>query len=182
MLVGFLALLWPWSRAVPLYNLALAPATRLAMLPFDSQVQVYAKGDAVEVKRLVDHIKDASGQRYPVGFTLETMRVTVDLPFLLMLFLATPGLAWRRKAHLLGVGLALLFPTHVASSWLNAMAASFQAHNLTVDLATATIVPLGPNPWYDLIPHFQYLGAVFALLIWAGVVNFFADERSPHVQ
>lgn len=179
--MGFLALLWPWSKAVPLYNHLLAPATRLVMLPIDHEVEIQADGDQVKMVRRVDNIKDAAGERYPFGLALETLRVTVDLPFLVVLFLATPGLAWRRKLVLLGVGLALLFPTHVASSWLNAMAASFQNGNLTVDAAAGRIVPLGPNPWYDLIPHFQYLGAVFALLIWAGLVNFAADERSPHV-
>jgi len=178
--VGFLALLWPWSKAVPLYNHLLAPATRLVMLPIDHEVEIYPDGDTVKMVRRVDNIKDPSGERYPYGLSLETLRVTVDLPFLLVLFLATPGLPWRRKGVLLGVGLALLFPTHVASCWLNAMAASFQNGNLTVELETAKIVWKGPNPWYDLIPHFQYLGAVFALLIWAGIVNFFAAERRPH--
>lgn len=181
MLVGFLALLWPWSRAVPLYNHLLAPATRLVMLPFDHQVEVYAEGDAVKMVRRIDNIKNPSGERYPFGLSLDTMRVTVDLPFLVILFLATPGLAWRRKAVLLAAGLALLFPVHVTSCWLNAMAASFQNGNLTVDLATGKIGPLGPNPWYDLIPHFQYLGAVVALVLWAGLVNHAAEtcERKP---
>jgi len=181
-LVGFLALLWPWGRVVPLYNHLLAPATRLVMLPFDHQVEIYAEADTVKMVRRIDNIKNPSGEHYPYGLSLETMRVTVDLPFLVVLFLATPGLAWRRKALLLGVGLGCLFPTHVASCWLNAMAASFQNGNLTVDLATGKIGSIGPNPWYALIPHFQYLGAVFALVIWAGVVNFFAEKRGPHVQ
>ncbi len=162
---------------MPLYNHLLAPATRLVMLPFDHEVEVFADGDQVKVSRRVANIRFTNGTYHATGLGLTTFRVTIDLPFLVILFLATPGLAWRRKAVLLGVGLALLFPLHVSSCWLNAMAASFQSGNLTVDLATGQIGPLGPNPWYDLIPHFQYLGAVVALVIWAGLVNHAADEN-----
>lgn len=147
------------------------------MLPFDREVDVYADGATVKVVRPIDKIRNPQGERYPYGLSLDTMRVTAEAPFLTLLFLLTPGLPWRRRLGLLGAGFGLLMLTHVGACWLNAMAASYQNGNLTVNLQTAQIEPLGPNPWHEAITHLQYVGPVLALAIWVTLVSWFAEPR-----
>jgi hypothetical protein len=178
-LVAYLALLWPWGQAVPLYNRLLVPVTRALMLPFDPQVQVAAEGTVVRCTREVDSIRDPQGRHYPTGLGLDTRRVTMEWPFLLALFAFTPALPWRRRLALTAAGLGALLLLHAGACWVNAMAVSFQNTNLTVDLATAKIVAKGPNPWHDALTHFQYTGAVLALLVWATLAGFFAGEPAP---
>jgi len=174
-----LALGGPWRRAVPLYNHLLAPAARLIMLPIDPQVRVEAQGPALVCMREVDSIRDPLGRHCPTSHPLDTYRVTLEWPLLLVLFLFTPGLGWRRRLGLLAAGLGTLFVVHAGAAWVNAMVVHFQNTNLTVDLATARIVPKGPNPWYDSLTHFQYVGPVLALMIWATLAGFFAGEPAP---
>ena len=161
-----------------MYNHLLAPATRVLMLPFDAEVEIYAEGEKIKFVRRIDKIRDPSGERFPFGLALTTMRVTAEWPFLLLLFLFTPGLAWRRRGVLLAKGLSLLFASHLGVTWMNAMAASYANGNMTVNMQTAQIHAMGPNPWQDAMTHFQYTGPVLALMIWVALVAFrpHADE------
>ncbi len=170
-------MLWPWSKAIVVYNHLLAPATHLVMLPFDAEVEIYAEGDKLKFVREVDNIRSPEGEHFPFGLALSTMRVTAEWPFLFLLFLFTPGLAWRRRGRLLAEGMGLLFGTHLIVTWMNAMAASYANGNMTVNMKTAEIHAIGPNPWQEALTHFQYTGPVLALMIWVAMVAFRSEDH-----
>lgn len=172
-------MLWPWKLALPVYNHVLAPVTRLVMLPFDSKVEVYADGASIKFVREIENIRDPQGRPYPHGLSLDSLRITVELPFLLLLFLLCPGLGWRKRLALAGVGWGVLFLSHVGIAWINAMAVSFQNGNLFVDLKTGMIKPKAPNPWHATVTHFQYTGPVLALLIWAAILEVDGQRVAP---
>jgi hypothetical protein len=151
------------------------------MLPFDAEVEVYAESDKLKFVRRVDNIRSPEGEHFPFGLALTTMRVTAEWPFLFLLFLFTPGLLWRRRAVLLGKGMALLFASHLAVTWMNAMAASYGNGNMTVNMKTGEIYAMGPNPWQDALTHVQYTGPVLALMIWVALVAFRRPGEAPAV-
>lgn len=150
------------------------------MLPFDAEVEVYGDGDKLKFVRRVDNIRSPEGEHFPFGLALSTMRVTAEWPFLFLLFLFTPGLAWRRRGVLLAKGMSLLFASHLGVTWMNAMAASYANGNMTVNMTTGEIHAIGPNPWQEALTHFQYTGPVLALMIWVALVAFRAPaDEAP---
>lgn len=189
-----MALLFPWRLAMEGYAPVLAAPAAAVMHAIDPGVAIQADGPELVYTRLYPAVRvhaatdkrenplvlrwmfaisdDFARSLYPEKRTrafinverADTYRMTLELPLLLALIFAIPGLPWRTRWKPLLLGLAVLFAVHVflatcPGTWLSVREAA-----LTID-AHGNIVDPTDRLWLQVADRYQFVGPVFAFIL-----------------